>query len=93
MNVDLDTMTNRGQCILTKTAFITITNNIKTSFSGPQPSRVGVYLDHAAGILSFYNISETTTLLHRVHTTFSQPLYAGLNPYFAGVTAEFCKLT
>ncbi|XP_030274950.1 tripartite motif-containing protein 16-like [Sparus aurata] len=68
-------------------------NDITTSFSGPLSSRVGVYLDHAAGILSFYNISETTTLLHRVQTTFTQPLYAGLDLYYAGVTAEFCKLT
>ncbi|XP_034086203.1 tripartite motif-containing protein 16-like [Gymnodraco acuticeps] len=46
---------------------------------GPQSSRVGVYLDHSAGILSFYSVSEETmTLLHRVQTTFTQPLYAGL---------------
>uniref|UniRef100_A0A3Q3GEJ7 B box-type domain-containing protein n=1 Tax=Labrus bergylta TaxID=56723 RepID=A0A3Q3GEJ7_9LABR len=44
----------------------------------PQSSRVGVYLDHRAGILSFYSISETMTLLHRVQTTFTQPLHAGL---------------
>ncbi|XP_036955563.1 tripartite motif-containing protein 16-like [Acanthopagrus latus] len=68
-------------------------DDITTSFSGPQPSRVGVYLDHGAGILSFYSVSETVTLLHRVHTTFTQPLHAGLNPYFIGDTAEFCKLT
>ncbi|XP_044223564.1 tripartite motif-containing protein 16-like [Thunnus albacares] len=63
-------------------------NNISTPFSGPQSSRVGVYLDHRAGILSFYSISETMTLLYRVQTTFTQPLYAGLN----GATAEICKL-
>ncbi|XP_074473084.1 E3 ubiquitin/ISG15 ligase TRIM25-like [Sebastes fasciatus] len=53
-------------------------NNIRTPISGPLSSRVGVYLDHSAGILCFYSVSETMTLLHRVQTTFTQPLYAGL---------------
>ncbi|XP_035982642.1 E3 ubiquitin/ISG15 ligase TRIM25-like [Fundulus heteroclitus] len=63
-------------------------NSIWTSIPGPVSSRVGVYLDHRAGILSFYSISETMTLLHIVQTTFTQPLHAGL-----GVlrSAEFCK--
>ncbi|XP_038575280.1 tripartite motif-containing protein 16-like [Micropterus salmoides] len=68
-------------------------NNVQTPVSGPRSSRVGVYLDHSAGILSFYSVSETMTLLHRVQTTFTQPLYAGLSfPYTCGNTAEFCKL-
>ena len=47
--------------------------------SGPQSSRVGVYLDQSAGILSFYSVSEETmNLLLRIKTTFTQPLYAGL---------------
>ncbi|KAI7794366.1 tripartite motif-containing protein 16-like [Triplophysa rosa] len=40
-------------------------------------SRIGVYVDHSAGILSFYSVSDTMTLIHRVHTTFTQPLYPG----------------
>ncbi|XP_041854392.1 tripartite motif-containing protein 16-like [Melanotaenia boesemani] len=68
-------------------------NNIQTSISGSQFSKVGVYLDHSAGILSFYEVSETMTLLHRVQTTFTQPLYAGVRLYFSyGDTAEICKL-
>ncbi|XP_038574887.1 tripartite motif-containing protein 16-like [Micropterus salmoides] len=68
-------------------------NNVQTPVSGPRSSRVGVYLDHSAGILSFYSISETITLLHRVQTTFTQPLYAGLWFYYSsGDTVEFCKL-
>ncbi|XP_031159413.1 tripartite motif-containing protein 16-like [Sander lucioperca] len=66
-------------------------NNVKTLISGPVSSRVGVYLDHSAGILSFYRVSETMTLLHRVQTTFTQPLYAGLRLNF-GVSAKLCKL-
>ncbi|PWA21123.1 hypothetical protein CCH79_00009579 [Gambusia affinis] len=53
-------------------------NNIWSSISGPVSSRVGVYLDHAAGLLSFYSVSETTTLIHRVQTRFTQPLHAGV---------------
>ncbi|XP_056277338.1 tripartite motif-containing protein 16-like isoform X2 [Pseudoliparis swirei] len=67
-------------------------NNVQTPVSGPQSSRLGVYLDHRAGILSFYSVSDTMTLLHRVQTTFTQPLYAGLHPFSYGDTAELCNL-
>ncbi|XP_019218811.1 tripartite motif-containing protein 16-like [Oreochromis niloticus] len=67
-------------------------NKVQTVLSGPLSSRVGVYLDHRAGILSFYSVSETMTLLHRVQTTFTQPLYAGLYLYGDGVTAELIKV-
>ncbi|XP_063318516.1 tripartite motif-containing protein 16-like [Pelmatolapia mariae] len=70
-------------------------NNIQTrsQVSGPRSSRVGVYLDHRAGILSFYSVSETMTLLHRVQTTFTQPLCAGLRLYYDyGDTVELIKL-
>ncbi|KAM4564239.1 tripartite motif-containing protein 16-like [Fundulus diaphanus] len=68
--------------------------DIKTSLSGPVSSRIGVYLDHRAGILSFYSVSETMTLLHRVQTTFTQSLYAGirLRPSLFGSSAEFVNL-
>uniref|UniRef100_A0A3B1JF24 Tripartite motif-containing protein 16-like n=1 Tax=Astyanax mexicanus TaxID=7994 RepID=A0A3B1JF24_ASTMX len=53
-------------------------NNRDTEISGvPVSSRIGVYVDHRAGTLSFYSISDTMTLIHRVQTTFTQPLYAG----------------
>ncbi|XP_066533735.1 tripartite motif-containing protein 16-like protein [Hoplias malabaricus] len=52
-------------------------NNIETEISAPSSSRIGVYVDHGAGTLSFYGVSNTMTLLHTVHTTFTQPLYAG----------------
>ncbi|XP_034411098.1 tripartite motif-containing protein 16-like [Cyclopterus lumpus] len=74
-------------------SFIFAHNKVQTPVSGPRSSRLGVYLDHRAGILSFYSVSETMTLLHRVQTTFTQPLYAGLGFYYSsGDTAEFCKL-
>ncbi|XP_039532241.1 E3 ubiquitin/ISG15 ligase TRIM25-like [Pimephales promelas] len=40
-------------------------------------SRIGVYVDHSAGILSFYSVSDTMTLIHKVQTVFTQPLYPG----------------
>uniref|UniRef100_A0A8C9YAH1 Tripartite motif-containing protein 16-like n=1 Tax=Sander lucioperca TaxID=283035 RepID=A0A8C9YAH1_SANLU len=68
-------------------------NNVHTSVSGPWSSRVGVYLDHSRGLLSFYSVSETMTLLHRVQTTFTQPLYAGFRfDYSWGDSATFCEL-
>ncbi|XP_039456654.1 tripartite motif-containing protein 16-like [Oreochromis aureus] len=67
-------------------------NNFQTVLSGPRSSRVGVYLDHRAGILSFYSVSETMTLLHRVQTTFTQPLYAGLFLFNYEATAELIKV-
>ncbi|XP_073669935.1 tripartite motif-containing protein 16-like [Paramisgurnus dabryanus] len=51
-------------------------NNMETIISiNPTISRIGVYVDHSAGILSFYSVSDTMTLIHRVQTTFTQPLY------------------
>ncbi|KAM3850117.1 uncharacterized protein ACN63O_020093 [Diretmus argenteus] len=69
-------------------------NKISTSAPGPQSSRVGVYLDHRAGVLSFYCVSGTMmTLLHRVQTSFTQTLYAGFRlTWISGSTVELCEL-
>uniref|UniRef100_UPI0037E77BF2 E3 ubiquitin/ISG15 ligase TRIM25-like n=1 Tax=Semicossyphus pulcher TaxID=241346 RepID=UPI0037E77BF2 len=68
-------------------------NIISIAITGTQSSRIGVYLDHQAGTLSYYSVSETMTLLHRVQTTFTQPLYPGVwLPRSSGGTAEFCEL-
>ncbi|KAM3850305.1 tripartite motif-containing protein 16-like, partial [Diretmus argenteus] len=69
-------------------------NKVETEVSGPRCSRVGVvgvYLDHEAGTLSFYNISDTMTLLHKVCTTFTRPLYPGIH-LWSGAFAELIKL-
>ncbi|XP_041841138.1 tripartite motif-containing protein 16-like [Melanotaenia boesemani] len=65
---------------------------VQTPISGPPSSRIGVYLDHRAGILSFYSVSKTMTLLHRVQTTFTQPLYAGLWILAPESSAEFTNI-
>ncbi|XP_027862853.1 tripartite motif-containing protein 16-like [Xiphophorus couchianus] len=66
-------------------------NNIWTFVSGPVPSRVGVFLDHRAGLLSFYSVSESMTLIHRVQTRFTQPLLAGV-AVGSESSAEFCSV-
>uniref|UniRef100_A0A8C1FCI8 FinTRIM family, member 80 n=1 Tax=Cyprinus carpio carpio TaxID=630221 RepID=A0A8C1FCI8_CYPCA len=42
-------------------------------------SKIGVFLDQEAGTISFYNVSDKMTLLHRIQTTFTQPLYPGFS--------------
>uniref|UniRef100_A0A8C5HA10 Tripartite motif-containing protein 16-like n=1 Tax=Gouania willdenowi TaxID=441366 RepID=A0A8C5HA10_GOUWI len=67
-------------------------NNIITTVPGPHSSRIGVYVDHTAGILSFYSVCDTMTLLHRVNTTFTEPLHLGLWVWCDGDTAELCTI-
>ncbi|KAM9322953.1 tripartite motif-containing protein 16-like [Pholidichthys leucotaenia] len=75
-------------------SFTFMHNRLKTPVSDPWSSRIGVFLDHSAGLLSFYSVSETMTLLHRVQTTFTQPLYAGLRLWVWDdeATAELVKV-
>ncbi|XP_070701149.1 tripartite motif-containing protein 16-like protein [Pempheris klunzingeri] len=81
------------ECNCSSSSYKFIYNGVKTRVAGPWTSRVGVYLDHRAGLLSFYCVSDTMTLLHRVQTTFTQPLHAGLwFSGYKGATAEFCEL-
>ncbi|XP_062857888.1 tripartite motif-containing protein 16-like [Trichomycterus rosablanca] len=65
-------------------------NNIKTKLTIPSSPRIGVFVDHSAGILSFFSVSDTMELLHRVQTTFTQPLYAGLRLSMIGSTVRLC---
>ncbi|XP_068076658.2 NACHT, LRR and PYD domains-containing protein 3-like [Danio rerio] len=44
--------------------------------------RIGVFVDHSAGTLIFYNIyRDTMSLIHSVQTTFTEPLCAGFTVY------------
>ncbi len=68
-------------------------NNIETVLPVTRvSSRIGVYVDHSAGIVSFYSISDTMSLIHRVQTTFTQPLYAGFG-LDRHSTIKLCRLT
>uniref|UniRef100_A0A8C4XDJ1 Tripartite motif-containing protein 16-like n=1 Tax=Erpetoichthys calabaricus TaxID=27687 RepID=A0A8C4XDJ1_ERPCA len=63
-------------------------NNKCTILSTPYSPRIGVYLDWPAGSLSFYSVSHTMTLLHRLNTFFTKPLYPGfgVGPDSVGVS-------
>ncbi|XP_016111152.1 tripartite motif-containing protein 16-like [Sinocyclocheilus grahami] len=59
-------------------------------------SRIGVYVDHSAGTLSFYSVSDTVSLIHTVQTTFTQPLYPGFRVYYKsgfgiGSSVKLCR--
>nr|XP_023700481.1 tripartite motif-containing protein 16-like [Paramormyrops kingsleyae] len=64
-------------------------NNEEIPVSGPPSPRIGVYLNHGAGTLSFYSISGTMTLLHRVQTTFTQCLHPAFFIY-GGSKVHLC---
>ncbi|XP_073677287.1 tripartite motif-containing protein 16-like [Garra rufa] len=67
-----------------------IHNNIETDL--PVKSiigRIGVFVDHRAGTLSFYSVSDTMSLIHTVHTTFTQTLYPGFW-VFSGSSVKLC---
>ncbi|XP_067249298.1 tripartite motif-containing protein 16-like [Chanodichthys erythropterus] len=68
-----------------------IHNNIETKLPVKSiSSRIGVYVDHSAGTLSFYSVSgDTMSLIHTVQTTFTQPLYPGFRLYVAS-TVKLC---
>ncbi|XP_026061158.1 tripartite motif-containing protein 16-like [Carassius auratus] len=51
--------------------------------------RIGVFVDHRAGTLSFYSVSDTMSLIHTVQTTFTQTLYPGFYVY-KGSSVKLC---
>uniref|UniRef100_A0A8C6SBT7 B30.2/SPRY domain-containing protein n=1 Tax=Neogobius melanostomus TaxID=47308 RepID=A0A8C6SBT7_9GOBI len=62
-----------------KNRFVFYCNSVYCIVSGSLSPRIGVYLDHSAGALLFFSVqNQTMTLLHRVQTTFTQPLFAGV---------------
>ncbi len=51
--------------------------------------RIGVFVDHSAGTLSFYSVSDTMSLIHTVQTTFTQMLYPGFYVSY-GSSVKLC---
>ncbi len=67
-----------------------IHNNIQTALSVKSTSRrIGVFVDHGAGTLSFYSVSDTMNLIHTVQTTFTQPLCPGFR-FGSGSSVKLC---
>ncbi|XP_018597413.2 tripartite motif-containing protein 29-like [Scleropages formosus] len=78
------------QC--TDTSYTAWHDNQKNEVANPVASPwVGVYLDHKAGSLAFYSISNRVTLLHRFRTSFSKPLYPCFGVGF-GSALKLCHL-
>ncbi|XP_059361679.1 NACHT, LRR and PYD domains-containing protein 3-like [Carassius carassius] len=67
--------------------YLFIHNNKQTHIPVKSTSwRIGVYVDHSEGTLSFYSVSENTmNLIHTVQTTFTQPLYPGFTVFHGSV--------
>uniref|UniRef100_A0A3B4CD69 Tripartite motif-containing protein 16-like n=1 Tax=Pygocentrus nattereri TaxID=42514 RepID=A0A3B4CD69_PYGNA len=83
-------LNNQSWCLDCSAFFTFWHNNVGTEISASSSYRIGVYVDHSAGTLSFYSVSDTMTLLHKVHTTFTQPLYAGFWVRGDGTTLQLC---
>nr|XP_021331142.1 NLR family CARD domain-containing protein 3-like [Danio rerio] len=66
-------------------------NNTETRLPvKPLSSRIGVFVDHSAGTLTFYNIyNDTMSLIHSIQTTFTEPLYPGFS-VDSGVSMKLC---
>ncbi|XP_051501817.1 NACHT, LRR and PYD domains-containing protein 3-like [Myxocyprinus asiaticus] len=68
-------------------------DKVEVTIPPPICNRVAVYLDWPAGTLSFFNVSETQTLihLHTFYSTFTEPLYAGLG-VCVGSSVSLCGI-
>lgn len=64
-------------------------NRVDKAINAPHSPRIGVYLDHSAGVLAFYSIGSSMTLLHRFETTFVEPLYPGFG---VGTSVKICNV-
>ncbi|XP_036394212.1 NACHT, LRR and PYD domains-containing protein 3-like [Megalops cyprinoides] len=67
-------------------------NGSSASFPAPDTRKLGVYLDWAAGTLSFYSIARgVSNLLYTFHTEFTEPLYPAFKVGIEG-SLSLCQL-
>uniref|UniRef100_A0A3Q2Y8U1 FinTRIM family, member 83 n=1 Tax=Hippocampus comes TaxID=109280 RepID=A0A3Q2Y8U1_HIPCM len=52
-------------------------NKDQIEVNAPYSSRIGVFLDHGGGTLSFYSLGETMSLIHRFKASFGEAVYPG----------------
>ncbi|XP_060883869.1 tripartite motif-containing protein 16 [Labrus mixtus] len=50
-------------------------SDVETPLSVEKVTRIGVYLDYARGLLAFYGVQDTMTLIHEYKAEFLEPLY------------------
>ncbi|XP_072229586.1 tripartite motif-containing protein 16 isoform X2 [Leuresthes tenuis] len=50
-------------------------SDVETPLSVEKFTRIGVYVDYTRGLLAFYGVKETMTLIHKYETEFLEPLY------------------
>ncbi|KAM9426504.1 NACHT, LRR and PYD domains-containing protein 3-like [Pholidichthys leucotaenia] len=76
----------------TKDSYRALHNGTDTALTTiPSSNKVGVFLDWAAGTLSFYMGScGSLSLLHTFHTTFTEPVYPGIHLGWVDSTVYLC---
>ncbi|XP_078054874.1 E3 ubiquitin-protein ligase TRIM39-like [Mustelus asterias] len=76
-------------------SYTALHNGNKTKITAGKPSRVGVYVDFEAGIISFYGVSDKKlTLFHSFQAqTFSEPLYPALTVNECDDCITMCELS
>lgn len=66
-------------------------NKDQLEITAPYSSRIGVFLDCAGGTLSFYNVSESMSLIHQFKASFSEPVYPGFWVWYESAIS-LCQL-
>ncbi|XP_056603235.1 finTRIM family, member 83 isoform X1 [Triplophysa dalaica] len=66
-------------------------NKDQLEITAPYSSRIGVFLDCAGGTLSFYNVTESMSLIHQFKATFSEPVYPGFWVWYESAVT-ICQL-
>ncbi|XP_072296594.1 E3 ubiquitin/ISG15 ligase TRIM25-like [Eucyclogobius newberryi] len=68
-------------------------NKVSTTFTATPSNKIGIYVDYNAGLLSFYSVCQTVSLIHTVQSTFTQPLLAGIWLKDVADCAEICDIS